>query len=132
MAGRRDPRRGAIAVELGLAFPIIFVIILAGIQMGRALITRHRLEHAVSYATRFSAVANQTGQAQVSAMVRDRMGQTVDQCSNLAIDVTVVPATADGAPQALQVDATCTLNQMFADWLGVPQVSSVAAMPLPL
>ena len=42
-------QRGSIAVELGLAIPILFFVLLGGLQFGRALITRHRLENAVAY-----------------------------------------------------------------------------------
>ena len=131
-ARRRDRQRGAIAVEMALTFPILFMILLGGIQIGRALITRHKLEYAVSSATRAAAIGGQTGEAVVGALVRERMNREATLCSNLQVRVRTVPGFADGAPPALEVTAVCTLEQMFNQFVGVQEISSVSAMPLPL
>ncbi len=127
----RGAQRGSIAVEMGLAIPVLFFVLLGGLQFGRALITRHRLENAVAFAARTSVVSNQTGPGQVAQLVRNQLGTEQNRCTALRINSRVV-AQPGGNPDALEVTADCTLLPMFQTIPGVDELRAVSAMPLPL
>jgi Flp pilus assembly protein TadG len=125
--------RGSIAVELGLAIPIFLLVVCGGLSLGRALVTKHNLESAVSYAARSAAIANQRGEAWIHNAVNARLGNERTACSALQTRVKVIPSPAAGTPEALEVTTTCDLDPMFGGLLdfGVDRVTAVVAMPLP-
>jgi Flp pilus assembly protein TadG len=49
-------RKGATAVEFALIFPLFFLLVMAGIGFGRAIMVRHQVQGAVSAAARAVAV----------------------------------------------------------------------------
>lgn len=124
-------QRGSIAVEFGLAMPILTLVLLGGLQLGRAMVTRHRLEDAVSYAARSAAIGNQTNQGVVQQIVHTRLGRELNQCAPLRTETRTVPSAGPGIPPALEVTATCSLTPMFDAIPAVDTVQVVVAMPLP-
>jgi Flp pilus assembly protein TadG len=136
--GGGDGERGVLAVELGLSLPVLLMILFAGMHLARAIHARHRLNDAVSVATRLAAVAGSTDQGTIAAIVAQRMadGQTTPVCTSTTLAVNrVTSQIGAGQFDRLQVTATCSLPPPFGkDFLGAigpSTVSSTASMPLP-
>jgi Flp pilus assembly protein TadG len=129
----RVPGRGATAIEFLLAMPILLLVIAGGLQLGRALVTRHRLSDAVGYAARAAGIARQADPAAVQAAVMQRLGPEAARCSSLSVQSIVVPGGFPGG-RAIQVTAVCAPAPLFhgQGWstLGPSQLVAVAAMPL--
>jgi len=129
---RSSRERGGIAVELGISMPILLMLTMGGTMLGRALMTRHRLADATSYATRAAAIARQTGQGAIHQMVMQRMGEDAQRCATLAVQAQVVPGVTPGG--TLEVVSTCQLAPLFrGDAFGAVGPTTLivqAAMPL--
>jgi Flp pilus assembly protein TadG len=127
-----DAQQGSIAVEFGIAIPVLMLVLLGGTQLGRVLLIRHRLEDATAYAARSAAVAKQTDQGTVHRAVLERMGTAGGSCANINVAVAQIPGATEDVQGAIEVTSTCALNEMIK-FPGVPQVEEikvVAAMPL--
>jgi len=122
------------AVELGLAVPIFVLVVCGGLQLGRALVTKHNLEAAVAVVTRQAAIANQRSQSVIHNAIVARLGNERIACDSLQTQVREIPSGAAGSPNALEVTTTCQLAPMFKGLLsfGVDHVTAVVAMPLPI
>lgn len=134
MRKSKSPQRGSIAVELAIATPIFMIVVCGGLSLGRALVTKHNLESAVSYVARSSAIANQRAEGVIHNAVVNRLGNERNACTSLRTRVQVLPSGVAGAPNVLEVTTTCELAPMFNGLLdfGVERVTAVVAMPLPL
>jgi hypothetical protein len=130
---RRSPEHGAVVVELALTAPIIIVIILAGFQLGRVMLTRHRLADATTYATRSAAIAGDTTPTTITTTIRNRMGSEMQRCASLDILPQVKPGAYPGA-ESLEVQAVCHVSPLFRApglaELAPVTLTVVAAMPL--
>jgi hypothetical protein len=135
MRERLSMQRGSISVEMGLAIPLLFLFLLGGVRLGRAVITRHRLEDAVAFAARASAVIDETDPGAIRKKVLDRLGAEQTLCVG-GVNVTPqIIAQPDGAARALEVVAECTLAPLFetpSEAIPGIELRAVAAMPLPL
>jgi Flp pilus assembly protein TadG len=123
--------RGAVSIEFALAMPSLLLVVFVGFELGRILITRHRLADATGYAARAAAiVGGGPSPATVQANVQRRMGDETARCSSLQVQTTTEP----GVPAAVRVVATCQLVPIFnlAAWtaLAPSQLTVTAAMPL--
>jgi len=130
----RKSQRGSIAVELGLSIPIFMIVVCGGLSLGRALVTKHNLESAVSEVARSAAISNQRSEAVIHNAINQRLGNERTACSALQTRVRVIPSGVVGTPDALEVTTTCDIAPMFAGLLdfGVDRISVVVAMPLPI
>ena len=132
-AGLCMRQRGTIAIETALGVPVLLFVLMGGIQFGRAFITRHRLEAAVSYATRVAAVSGDASQGTVQALILSQLGSEAGRCP-VTVDQVEILDLGDGSPNALRVRAVCKPEPMFAylglDALQVDQLSAVVTMPL--
>jgi Flp pilus assembly protein TadG len=129
----RNRQRGAVAVELGLSMPILVLTVFGGIQLSRALVTRHRLADAVSYATRSAAIAGQTSGAAIQGILVNRLGGEAARCNSLQVQSSVIPGAFSGG-KALSVTVICALAPLMQGqpWTQmVPsQLTVTAAMPM--
>jgi Flp pilus assembly protein TadG len=132
MRKKRD--RGGIAIEFALSMPLLMLTVAGGLQMGYALMARHALTEATSYATRKAALAAGQGNngALGSGAIRSDidlvMGEQAKYCAPLT--VTATPGNFAGNNQ-ITVKAICTLDPLFrgTDWKWIPSVTVNAAMP---
>ncbi len=130
--------RGVIAVELGMSLPVLLLLLLGGLHLARAIHARHRLNDAVSVATRLAAVAGSSDQGAIASLVAQRMAQEQNAplCTGTpAVAVTrIVSQIGAGQIARLQVTATCTLPPPFGHTIlgiiGPSSVTSTASMPL--
>lgn len=127
---RRSRESGAIAVEFALTLPILLVLVLGGLHLGRVLGTRHRLSDATGYAARSAAISGATSGPAVQALLLARMGTAATQCSS----ITVTPKVVGSPPSRyLEVQSKCKLPPPFGagflGGIGPDEVSVTAAMP---
>ena len=131
MARRRE--KGGIAIEFGLTMPLLLLTIAGGLQIGRALITRHSLAEAVSYATRAAALTGNTSNSAIQNAINLRLGLEAGQCTTLTVQSKQGPGAFAGG-KSLQVQVTCQVQPLFkdAEWsrMRVPELVVTAAMPL--
>jgi Flp pilus assembly protein TadG len=118
--------RGSAAVEVALTMPILLLVLVGGLQLGRALVTRHRLEDAVGHATRAAAIANEIDPARLNERVRQRLGPEANRCRALTVTTRVLA----GNPPTLEVTAVCVPEPFFGGVPTVDRLQAVAAMPL--
>src|SRR5688500_6300746 len=97
--------RGGIAVDLALGMPVLLFLVLGGSQLGRALVSRHRLADATGFAARAAAVSGRTDPASVRASVQERMGIEGVRCTGLDVQAVVVPGSTPGG--TIQVTTVC-------------------------
>lgn len=110
---RRDAarrQRGAISVEFALCTPVLLMLVLGGVHLGRALGTRHRVADATSYATRAAAVSGNTSTTNVRSLVQNRLGTASAQCASLVVTANVVGAVPS---RRLEVTTKCGLPAAF-------------------
>jgi Flp pilus assembly protein TadG len=117
--------RGAVAVEFGLAVPSLLLIMLGGFHFIQVMVNRHIQADATAYAARAVATTlRPNGQPAVNAeaIIRARMGPTVNECGVFQVNVdpdvmTLYPAnpafgTRHG--RAVEVTSRCTLPGRFS------------------
>jgi hypothetical protein len=67
-------QRGSASVELALGLPLLLLVVLGGLHLGRVVMARHQLADAASYATRAAAIAARPDSSRIRAAIRDRRG----------------------------------------------------------
>jgi Flp pilus assembly protein TadG len=128
----RARERGAVAVEFALTVPVIVLLVVGGVHVGRVLGTRHSLADATSYATRAAVVAGTTSQAQVKSLIVGRLGASASQCASLGVTANVIGSVPN---RRLEVVTTCTPSAPFGSsvlsGVGIvsPTLTVRAAMP---
>lgn len=132
--GRRGAReRGAVSIEFAFGIPVLLFVVLSGLTLGRALLTRHRLADAAAFGARAAAVAGETDQNVVHDLVVQQFSDEAASCTSLNVTTQVIPGAGPDT-QAIQVTATCMLVPIFqSEALSVltpSEITVVAAMPL--
>ena len=121
-------QRGAVSVELGLCFPILLLLVLGGLHLGRALGTRHELADATDWATRTAAIAKTPGAGAIQPLVVSRIGSS--SCASITVSSVV---TGSAPYRRLEVESKCMLKApvggAIIGTMGLDQVSVRAAMP---
>jgi Flp pilus assembly protein TadG len=115
-------QRGAVSVEVALVTPIVVILILGGVDLGRALGTRHRLADATGFATRAAALSGNTTSGNVRTLLTNRFGGGMSMCTALDVASTVIGAVPN---RRLEVTAKCTLVAPF----GANLLASIGAFP---
>jgi Flp pilus assembly protein TadG len=129
----RDPatrERGAVAVEFALSMLALLPLVLGGMHIGRVLAARHRLGDAVGVATRQAAIGGTPSGAQVRAIMTDRLGGDMKECTSMLVSA----STVGGPPyRRFEVKATCLLEPPFGasflEDVGPTEFSVSAAFP---
>ena len=94
-------RQGATAVEFALVAPILFLVLFAGIEFARMMMTVSMIEQSAFQAARHVAVLGSTT-AEGEAIVREELGFFgIDDA-----DVTIVGLTTGGSEQSQIDDST--------------------------
>jgi Flp pilus assembly protein TadG len=122
-----------VSIEFAFGIPVLLFVVLSGITLGRALLTRHRLADATAFGARAAAVAGETNTDVVHDLVVQQFSDEANRCTSLNVVTQVIPGAGPDT-QALQVTATCMLVPMFnSEALSVmtpSEITVVAAMPL--
>ena len=99
--------RGAASVELALGLPLLMLVILGGVHLGRVVMARHQLADAASYATRAAAIAGTARPADLRASIRERLGPGT-ACGNVVVSSRT--ATDELGVTRLEVTARCAVQ----------------------
>lgn len=110
---RRDPRKGAVAVEFALVAPFVVLLLLGSIEVGRAVMAQHMLQEAAQAGCRLYSMEDVT-QAQADAIIAVAMEHAgIDQ-----YEVEYLPASKAEIVSPLQpVSAVVTANYEEVGWL---------------
>lgn len=95
--------RGATAVEFALLLPVLLVLLMAVLELGRALWLRQDMQFAVEEAARFALVEDAATASAIVARAAARMAAVgpaaaTQLTATLDADAVTVTATADFAP----------------------------------
>jgi Flp pilus assembly protein TadG len=131
---RRDPERGAAAVEFAMCIPALVMVVFGGVLLLRALNVRSHVVDAVNGGARAGAVAAARNGAVDEGSVRHNNKQRLTGVSGCQQPLAVVVTPSGDVPyRKITVTATCTLNLPAAPilgGLGLNQVVATAVMPL--
>jgi Flp pilus assembly protein TadG len=123
-----------VSVEFAFGVPALLFVVLSGIVLGRALLTRHRLADATGFAARAAVVRDNMGPDEVRMLVQQELGEEASRCTALNVHAVVIPEGAGPDQDALEVTTTCVLEPIFnSDTLSVltpGELTVTAAMPL--
>ncbi|HUG68360.1 MAG TPA: TadE/TadG family type IV pilus assembly protein [Pirellulaceae bacterium] len=121
--------RGAAAVELAVSLPILLVVLLGSIEMGRAVMTKHVLEEAARAGCRVAVVDSSTKQ-DVLDVVQTAM--ELAGMSGYDVVVTPDPPTDLGPFEAVTVKVTIPYSQVAwfdAFYMSEKSLEGVCVMP---
>ncbi len=128
---RNNRERGAAALEFALSIPILLILCLAGLHLGRAMTARHQLNAAAGYGARAASVAGASAfnPSTIASLVQQQAAHS--QCSS---PPTVVVQSIGAQPYTrVTVTATCILKVFGSNLIpgiGPTSVSVTASMPL--
>ena len=109
--GRR--RRGAAVVELAIVLPVFVLLVIGAIDVGRAIMVRHKLVEAARAACRLHAIQDEVTPEQVSDVIDKLMGD-----ANLTgYSSTFNPASANDIQHLAPVTATVSTPYDEVSWL---------------
>lgn len=134
MRRRRDPERGAAAVEFALCIPALVMVVFGGVLLLRVLGVRSHVVDAVGGGARAGAIAASMTGAVDDGAVRQYINQRMTGVTGCQQPLGVVVTPSGPVPyRRLTVTATCTLTLPAAPILGamgLTQVTATAVMPL--
>jgi Flp pilus assembly protein TadG len=114
IAAFRRSTAGATAVEFALAAPILFLLMFAIIEFGRAWWAKNSLQYAVEQAVRYAVVCNPNNPATCpsdSAVKTFATSKVYDQSANTGVFTVSHPKLPSGQ------DQTCVAyNYQFTPW----------------
>jgi Flp pilus assembly protein TadG len=106
---------GAAVVEFAVVLPLFFMIVMGGIELGRALLVRHTLEEAARSGCRVAAARGGTA-ADAQSLVDQAMSTT----SITGYTVTVDPDPPTEVETGDPVTVTVTVPYRNVGWVPVP------------
>ncbi len=87
---RSGTRQGAVAVEMAITLPILFLILFASVEFGHMNVIRHTVDNAAYEAARRAILPGAT-----AASVRTVAEQIMEAVGATGVDVQVTPASLD-------------------------------------
>jgi Flp pilus assembly protein TadG len=111
--GIRRTRQGAAVVELAIVLPVFVLMVIGAIDVGRAIMVRHKLVEAARAACRLHAVQDEVSPQQVADIV-DRLLEDADLHG---YSYTLDPASQADIEQLGSVKATVSIPYNDVTWL---------------
>lgn len=106
-------RRGAAVVELAIVLPLFVLLVIGGIDLGRAIAVRHKLVEAARIGCRLHAVKEEFSPAEVSAAVDALMAEANLTGYTFELD----PPQSSAVQQLEPVTATVSIPYDEVSWL---------------
>ncbi len=108
----RSDRRGIAAVEFGLAAPIVIMLLLGLIEMGRIVYTQTALSFAAQEGTRFAIVRDgQVTDEEIEVFAASRLLGVVD--SNLAVFAATAPVDPGTNTSLITIEVSMEYRPWF-------------------
>ncbi len=98
-------RRGAIAVEFALVFPVFVVLVFLLVELGRVLYVHNSLSYAVQVATRYAVVRGADSdvpatEAEIAVELKSRLEGI--EPDDVTVEVTFTPDNSPGSTVSVQ------------------------------
>jgi len=103
---KRNPRRGAVAVEMAITLPILFLFVFTSIEFARMNVIRHTVDNAAYEAARRAIVPGATA-ADADSVARSILSTV----GTKGITVTVTPAVIRLDSPEVRVDISVACDQ---------------------
>lgn len=110
-----NDRSGASAVEFAVVLPLFFLLVMGGIELGRAMLVRHTLEEAARAGCRLAAARGGTTD-DVKNIVSEAM--KITSIANYTVTVSPNPPTDAAAKAPITVTVSAPYNDV--SWVPVP------------
>ena len=107
MIGRRRDERGTAAIELVLMAPVLMVILLFVVGLGRMAHARQQIESVAADSARAASLERNTSQSAAAAQTaaEHSLGESGVSCTNLQVNVDLVDYQPGGQ---VRVTVSCT------------------------
>ena len=106
MSIQHRKERGATMVEMALVIPLLFLLTLGAIELGRGVWTKHTLTHLAREAARYAAVRSTlSDEPATAAMIetRAKTGAVGINTKDMTVQTTWTPSNAPGGTVRVQV-----------------------------
>ena len=113
----RQPRAGAVVVEMALVLPLFLLIIVGIIEFGRAFMVQQMVTNASREGARHASLPNTT-ENEVGTLVRDYLA--TGRIRRDAVQVTVTPTNLQNAATGTQVSVTVSVPYSDVAWIPTP------------
>ena len=111
MLNRSKQRRGAVAVEMAFALPLLFLFVLGSIEFGRMNVIRHTIDNAAYEAARRAIVPGST-QADAETVANSIMATVGAKGVNVVVTPPVI--LIDTPEVNVNVTVDCSANGFIA------------------
>jgi Flp pilus assembly protein TadG len=123
---RRD-RKGVAAIEFAFIGPILFILILGVVDLGRYFWIGHEVDQAIEIALRDAAVKRNLSESEINSFLTARLG-TISK-AQLAISTSYTSSTPD-TPRLLTINITSSFKPLgFLSSLTFP-ISGTGQIPI--
>lgn len=103
---KRNPHRGAVAVEMAITLPILFLFVFTSIEFARMNVIRHTVDNAAYEAARRAIVPGATAQD-----AKDVAQSILSTVGTKGVNVTVTPATIQLNTPEVRIDISVACDQ---------------------
>ena len=123
---RRD-RKGVAAIEFAFIGPILFILILGVVDLGRYFWIGHEVDQAIEIALRDAAVKRNLSESEINSSLAARLGAVSK--GKLAISTSYISSTPD-TPRLLTINITSSFKPLgFLSSLTFP-ISGTGQIPI--
>ena len=126
---RRRKRRGASAVELAIILPLVLLLLVGSIEIGRAVIVQHTLVEAARAGCRVYAVTQETTEQDVRNMVDSVMSQAGLTDYDITFDPRPTKAPAHMDPMTVTVSLAYSDVALLPPWFLNGDLQGTCIMP---
>ena len=126
----RSPRVGAATVEFAVIAPVLILLVLGMIEVGRGVNVQHVLLNAARAGCRVAIIEGATQQT-----INDRVEDNLAGSGVSAPEITVTPNPLSSAVTGDPVTVTVTVNYGDVSWVPVPKflagtdISGICSLP---
>ncbi len=118
VSGMRRHRRGATVVEMAIAAPVFFLIVLALIEFSRMAMAQHAIAGVAREGARRAALATTSDNGEVAEWMRRRLQPVIADATNSEIvEVSIQPNSLQAIPSGTNITATISVDFSTISWL---------------
>ena len=117
--GKRKRRRyGAVAVEMALVAPVIFLLFFGSIEFARMMMVRQALTNAAREGCRTACLATTQSSNSCDAAIRDALDAVIrDASATGPLEITIQPAFQSTPDTGTTITATVAVDCSAVSWL---------------
>jgi len=115
-AARRRARQGATVVEFAFVMPVLLVLVLGIIEVGRAVMVTHLLNHAARHGCRVAVIEGKSNSDVNSAVTIALSGASISG-ESVTVAVNGAAGNASAAQAGDEITVTVTVPASAVTWL---------------